>query len=91
MQARGRRGRIVPGGGLRAGGAGLARSRRHRLGNPEPPRPAAIIRSTRKLYHKSPAITDLREFNDRGHSLTIDHRWREIADEVLSWLSQRVK
>ena len=53
--------------------------------------PAAITRSTRKLYHKSPAITDLREFNDRGHSLTIDHGWREIADEVLSWLGQRVK
>jgi len=53
--------------------------------------PAAITRATRRLYHKSPAITDLREFNDRGHSLTIDHGWREIADEVLSWLSQRVK
>ena len=53
--------------------------------------PAAITRSTRKLYHKSPAITDLREFNDRGHSLTIDHGWREIADEVLNWLGQRVK
>ena len=52
--------------------------------------PAAITRSTRKLYHKSPAITDLREFNDRGHSLTIDHGWREIADEVLNWLSQRL-
>ena len=52
--------------------------------------PAAIVRSTRKLYHKSPAVTDLREFNDRGHSLTIDHGWREIADEVLSWLAQRV-
>jgi pimeloyl-ACP methyl ester carboxylesterase len=53
--------------------------------------PAAITRSTRKLYHKSPAITDLREFNDRGHSLTIDHGWREVADEVLNWLSQRLK
>ena len=52
--------------------------------------PAAITRSTRKLYHKSPAVTDLREFNDRGHSLTIDHGWREIADEALSWLSQRL-
>jgi non-heme chloroperoxidase len=52
--------------------------------------PAAISRSTRKLYHKSPAVTDLREFNDRGHSLTIDHGWREIADEVMSWLTQRV-
>ena len=52
--------------------------------------PAAIVRSTRKLYHRSPAVTDLREFNDRGHSLTMDHGWREIADEVLSWLTQRV-
>src|ERR1700688_4598452 len=51
--------------------------------------PAAITRSTRKLYHKSPAVTDLREFNDRGHSLTIDHGWREIADEAISWLGQR--
>ena len=51
--------------------------------------PAAITRATRKLYHKSPAVTDLREFNDRGHSLTIDHGWREVADEALSWLSQR--
>ena len=53
--------------------------------------PAAITRSTRKLYHKSPAVTDLREFNDRGHSLTIDHGWREIAEETLGWLGQRVK
>jgi pimeloyl-ACP methyl ester carboxylesterase len=52
--------------------------------------PATTVRATRKLYHKSPAITDLREFNDRGHSLTIDHGWREIADEVLTWLSQRL-
>jgi pimeloyl-ACP methyl ester carboxylesterase len=53
--------------------------------------PPAIVRSTRKLYHKSPAVTDLREFNDRGHSLTIDHGWREIADEALSWLAQRAR
>ncbi len=51
--------------------------------------PAAITRSTRKLYHKSPAITDFREFPDRGHSLAIDHGWRDVADEVLSWLKQR--
>jgi pimeloyl-ACP methyl ester carboxylesterase len=51
--------------------------------------PAAITTSTRKLYHKSPAITDFTEFPDRGHSLTIDHGWREIAQAVLDWLSQR--
>jgi non-heme chloroperoxidase len=51
--------------------------------------PAAITTSTRKLYHKSPAITDFTEFPDRGHSLTIDHGWREVAQAVLDWLSRR--
>ena len=51
--------------------------------------PAAITMATRKLYHKSPAITDLREFPDRGHSLTMDHGWREIAQGALDWLRQR--
>jgi pimeloyl-ACP methyl ester carboxylesterase len=51
--------------------------------------PAAITTSTRKLYHKSPAITDFIEFPDRGHSLTIDHGWREVAQAALDWLGQR--
>ncbi|HEX6931657.1 MAG TPA: alpha/beta hydrolase [Streptosporangiaceae bacterium] len=51
--------------------------------------PAAITTSTRKLYHKSPAITDLKEFTDRGHSLTIDHGWQDVAQYVLDWLKQR--
>jgi non-heme chloroperoxidase len=51
--------------------------------------PAAITTATRKLYHKSPAITDFREFPDRGHSLTIDHGWREVAQSSLDWLRQR--
>jgi pimeloyl-ACP methyl ester carboxylesterase len=48
--------------------------------------PAAISRQTQMLYSKSPAITDLRTFPDRGHSLTIDNGWREVADVVLGWL-----
>jgi pimeloyl-ACP methyl ester carboxylesterase len=52
--------------------------------------PAALSHATRRLYHKSPAVTDLREFPDRGHSLTIDHGWREVAQTVLDWLKQRV-
>jgi non-heme chloroperoxidase len=53
--------------------------------------PASTTRATRKLYAASPAITDLREFGDRGHSLVIDHGWREVADEALGWLADRVK
>jgi pimeloyl-ACP methyl ester carboxylesterase len=52
--------------------------------------PAAISHATRRLYHKSPAITDLREFPDRGHSLTIDHGWREVAQTALDWLNERL-
>src|SRR5437660_4833103 len=51
--------------------------------------PAAITRSTLKQYRRSPAVTDHKEFPDLGHSLTIDSRWREVADAVLSWLKER--
>jgi non-heme chloroperoxidase len=51
--------------------------------------PPAISTSTRRLYHKSPAITDFIEFPDRGHSLTVDHGWREVAQAALDWLGQR--
>jgi non-heme chloroperoxidase len=50
--------------------------------------PPAIVHATRRLYHRSPAITDLREFPDRGHSLTIDHGWRDVAQEALNWLQR---
>ena len=48
--------------------------------------PAAISRQTQRLYGHSPAITDLRAFPDRGHSITIDSGWREVADTALGWL-----
>jgi pimeloyl-ACP methyl ester carboxylesterase len=56
-------------------------------GGQGPHRP--ITTATRKLYHKSPAITDFIDFEDRGHSLTIDHGWREIAEYSLDWLKRR--
>jgi non-heme chloroperoxidase len=51
--------------------------------------PAAVSRQTQRLYRDSPAITELRTFPDRGHSLTIDGGWREVADSVLAWLGER--
>jgi pimeloyl-ACP methyl ester carboxylesterase len=51
--------------------------------------PEAITKSTLKQYRGSAAVTDLTEFADRGHSLTIDHGWRAVADECLSWLSKQ--
>jgi pimeloyl-ACP methyl ester carboxylesterase len=51
--------------------------------------PEAITKSTLKQYKGSPAITDLVEFEDRGHSLTIDQGWQEVADACLQWLEKR--
>jgi pimeloyl-ACP methyl ester carboxylesterase len=50
--------------------------------------PEAITKSTLKQYKHSSAVTDLIEFDDRGHSLTIDGGWRDVANSCLSWLDQ---
>jgi non-heme chloroperoxidase len=50
--------------------------------------PAVISRATFKQYGKSAALTDLKEFPDRGHSLALDSGWREVADAVLAWLKE---
>jgi pimeloyl-ACP methyl ester carboxylesterase len=51
--------------------------------------PEAISKATLKQYKHSHAVTDLIEFADRGHSLTIDHGWREVADRCLAWLDKQ--
>ncbi|MCW2848341.1 MAG: alpha/beta hydrolase [Marmoricola sp.] len=50
--------------------------------------PDVVTRATFKLYGDSTAATDLKQFPGRGHSLAVDHGWREIADYTLTWLSQ---
>jgi pimeloyl-ACP methyl ester carboxylesterase len=51
--------------------------------------PEAITKATVKQYRHSSAVTDLEEFADRGHSLTIDSGWREVADGCLAWLAKQ--
>jgi pimeloyl-ACP methyl ester carboxylesterase len=51
--------------------------------------PEAITKATVKQYRHSSAVTELEEFSDRGHSLTIDSGWREVADVCLAWLARQ--
>ncbi|MFG2570917.1 alpha/beta hydrolase [Streptomyces sp. NPDC048567] len=51
--------------------------------------PDAVTRAAYALHAASPASTDLRQFADRGHSLTVDDGWKGIADYVLEWLSTK--
>jgi len=48
----------------------------------------SIPKQAYKRYQKSSAVTELNEFPDRGHSLTIDHGWREVAETALDWLKE---
>jgi pimeloyl-ACP methyl ester carboxylesterase len=51
--------------------------------------PEAITKSTLKQYRGSDAVTELTEFADRGHSLTIDSGSAAVADECLAWLGRQ--
>jgi pimeloyl-ACP methyl ester carboxylesterase len=51
--------------------------------------PESVTRATLKQYRHSDAVTDLIDFPDRAHSLTIDSGWREVADTVLAWLARQ--
>ena len=45
--------------------------------------PDVVTRSTLKQYRDSTAVTELKQFEGRGHSLTIDSGWQEVADAIL--------
>ncbi|MGI8334803.1 alpha/beta hydrolase [Actinomadura scrupuli] len=51
--------------------------------------PEAVTKSTLKQYRHSDAVTDIKDFPDRAHSLTIDSGWREVADASLAWLKEQ--
>jgi pimeloyl-ACP methyl ester carboxylesterase len=51
--------------------------------------PLVTAKAAHGLYRKSGATTDFHEFDGRGHSLTIDHGWRDVADVTLSWMAHR--
>ena len=57
------------------------------MGGQDHTMPETITKSTLKQYRHSSAVTDLEEFEDRGHSLTIDSGWREVGDTCLAWLA----
>lgn len=51
--------------------------------------PESVTRATLKQYRHSDAVTDLLEFPDRAHSLTIDSGWPDVADASLTWLQKQ--
>ncbi|MFD1713666.1 alpha/beta fold hydrolase [Amnibacterium flavum] len=48
--------------------------------------PLAIGQSSYRLQARNPGVTELVEVPDRGHSLTLDSGWREVADIALNFV-----
>jgi pimeloyl-ACP methyl ester carboxylesterase len=50
--------------------------------------PWAIARAAYKRQKRNPGITEIVKMPNRGHSLTIDHGWREVAQTALEFVKR---
>src|SRR6266700_5611543 len=48
--------------------------------------PLTVVAAAYKLQQHNPAVTEFHEMPGRGHSLTIDHGWREVAEVALEFV-----
>ena len=53
--------------------------------------PWAIANASYKKQKRNEGVTEIVKIPDRGHSLTIDHGWREVADTALAFVKRFVK
>ena len=52
--------------------------------------PPAMSNAALKKQQRNPGVTELAEMPNRGHSLTIDSGWREVADRSLEFVKRFV-
>jgi non-heme chloroperoxidase len=53
--------------------------------------PWAIANASYKRQRRNEGVTEIVQVPGRGHSLTIDHGWREVADTALTFVQRFVK
>jgi non-heme chloroperoxidase len=53
--------------------------------------PWAIANASYKKQKRNPGVTEIVKIPDRGHSLTIDHGWKEVADTALNFVQRFAK
>src|SRR5256714_126141 len=53
--------------------------------------PWAIANASYKKQKRNQGVTEIVKMSGRGHSLTIDHGWREVADTALGFIKRFVK
>jgi predicted esterase len=51
--------------------------------------PLKVTKEVFDMYSKGPADTEFHVFEGKGHSLTIDSGWYEVAEVTLNWLAAK--
>ena len=52
--------------------------------------PWAIANASYKRQKRNPSVTEIKKMPNRGHSLTIDHGWQEVAQTALDFVQRFV-
>jgi pimeloyl-ACP methyl ester carboxylesterase len=52
--------------------------------------PRAISNAAYEKQQRNPGVTEFVELPDRGHALTIDSKWRGVADTALAFIQRFV-
>ena len=52
--------------------------------------PWAITNASYKRQKRNPSVTEIKKMPNRGHSLTIDHGWQEVAQTALDFVKRFV-
>jgi non-heme chloroperoxidase len=50
--------------------------------------PWAIAKASYKRHKRNPSVTEIKKMPNRGHSLTIDHGWQEVAQTALDFVKR---
>ena len=50
--------------------------------------PWAMANAAYKRQRRNPAVTEIVKMPNRGHALTIDHGWREVAQKALDFIKR---
>ena len=53
--------------------------------------PWAVANASYKRQKRNPGVTEIVKIPGRGHSLTIDHGWREVADIALAFVQKHAQ
>jgi non-heme chloroperoxidase len=50
--------------------------------------PPAVVKAAYKQQQDNDSVTEITEMKNRGHALTIDNGWHEVAETALAFIKR---